>query len=122
MKRYGYTKLLLTAWAQELARRLAPKIAVHTICPGPVDSKIAREAPSWAGAMVGPVMKIFFAPPLIAAQPVVYLTCAKALDGRTGVYFHRWREKRPSELAMDEDVARRLHDASLELVNARSEQ
>ncbi|MBX3273476.1 MAG: SDR family NAD(P)-dependent oxidoreductase [Sandaracinaceae bacterium] len=120
MRRYGYSKALLLAWAQESARRLRPAIAVHSICPGPVESRIAREAPRWAHALLDPTMKAFFSPADLAAEPVVYLACASALEGRTGVYFHRWIEKRPSELACDEAVASRLYDATYELLARRS--
>jgi len=121
VKRYGYTKALLVTWAQEAARRFAPDVAVHTICPGPVASKIAREAPGWAQTLLSPVMKGFFSPGDLAAEPVVYLAASSALDGRTGVYFHRWVEKRPSDLACDETVAARLYDATYELLQQRSE-
>lgn len=120
MKRYGYSKALLVTWAQEAARRLAPAIAVHTICPGPVDSSIAREAPAWADRLLSPTMKTFFAPPGPAAEPIVYLACASALEGQTGLYFHRWIEKRPSGLACDAAVAKRLYDATHELLARRS--
>ena len=121
VKRYGYTKALLVTWAQEAARRFAPELAVHTICPGPVESKITREAPGWAQAMMGPVMKAFFSPGELAAEPVVYLAASRALEGRTGAYFHRWIDKQPSDLACDEAVAARLYDATYELLQKRSE-
>lgn len=119
MKRYGYSKALLVTWAQEAARRFAPKTAVHTICPGPVDSSIAREAPAWANALLSPTMKTFFAPPDLAAEPVVYLACASAIEGQTGLYYHRWIDKPPSELASDPAVARRLYDATQALFTQR---
>src|SRR5690606_8043231 len=82
MKRYGESKLLLTAWAQELSRRLEGRAAVHTICPGPVASGIAREAPRWSQPLLGPVMRAFFASPDVAARPVAYLAGARALEGK----------------------------------------
>lgn len=120
LERYGYSKALLVTWAQEAARRFAPDVAVHTLCPGPVASSIAREAPAWSHVLLTPTMKAFFAPPDLAAEPVVYLACASAIDGQTGLYFHRWRETPPSELACDEAVAKRLYDTTLELLNERS--
>ncbi|MCA9607966.1 MAG: SDR family NAD(P)-dependent oxidoreductase [Myxococcales bacterium] len=119
MKRYGYSKALLVTWAQEAARRFAPEVTVHTICPGPVDSSIAREAPAWANKLLTPTMKTFFAPPDLAAEPVVYLACASALNGQTGRYFHRWIDKRPSDLACDAAVARRLWDTTHALLAER---
>jgi len=116
MRRYGYSKLLLTAWAQDLARRLAPRVEVMTICPGPVHSRIAREAPGFARPILEPLMRTFFASPTIAAQPIVYLAAARPPKVPSGAYFHRWRAKPPSPLARDEAVARRLHDVTIELL------
>ena len=50
MAEYGYSKLHLCTYAVELARRLNPEagagVAVHALCPGPVATNIAREAPA----------------------------------------------------------------------------
>ena len=112
MRRYGESKLALTAWAQELARRLEGRAAVHTICPGPVATGIAQEAPRWSRPLLDPVIRTFFAAPANAARPVSYLAGASALEGKTGLYFHRWREKAPSELALDRAFASALWDES----------
>jgi NAD(P)-dependent dehydrogenase (short-subunit alcohol dehydrogenase family) len=100
MRRYGESKLLLTAWAQELAAR-NDALAVHTICPGPVATGIASEAPRWSQPILEPVIRTFFAAAEVAARPVSYLACAGELEGKTGLYYHRWREKAPAPLALD---------------------
>jgi NAD(P)-dependent dehydrogenase (short-subunit alcohol dehydrogenase family) len=116
MPRYGASKLLLTAWAQELSRELAPDRAVLTICPGPVRSDLARETP-WIGQLaLKPIMRVFFAPPEVAAEPVVHLASDA---GGTGTYFHRWERKAPSPLALDRDFARRVCEVSRTLVADR---
>ena len=49
MKEYGRTKLMMVTYAQELSRRMNPdpdrelRVAVHSLCPGPVASGIARD-------------------------------------------------------------------------------
>ena len=49
LKWYGYSKLALTTFATELARRLTlpdgPSVGVHALCPGPVATKESRRAP-----------------------------------------------------------------------------
>ena len=49
LKHYGQSKLAQCTFAQALSRRLNPepqvRIAVHALCPGPINSNIAREAP-----------------------------------------------------------------------------
>jgi NAD(P)-dependent dehydrogenase (short-subunit alcohol dehydrogenase family) len=60
VERYGYYKLLMTTFSQELSRRLNTNQITHyssfALCPGPVNSNIAREAP----ALFQPLMKVIF--------------------------------------------------------------
>ena len=89
LKWYGYSKLALTTFATELARRLTlpggPSVGVHALCPGPVATSIARGAPPFLRAPVGVVMKAFFpSPGKAAAAPVVYLAAAPELGRRDG--------------------------------------
>jgi NAD(P)-dependent dehydrogenase (short-subunit alcohol dehydrogenase family) len=46
IRQYGVSKLALVTYAAELARRLqtphGPSVAVHSLCPGPVNTRIAR--------------------------------------------------------------------------------
>lgn len=105
MKFYGLSKLHLSTFVAELSRRLNPEktvnIAVHSLCPGPIASNIARESPGWIKPLLGPIMRWFFRTPEQAAEPVVFLACAPAMGERTGVYLHMMREKQPSALALD---------------------
>ena len=63
MVAYGNSKLALMTYASELSRRLAGKVDVATICPGPVRSNIAHRAPFWAKLFVLAYMAPF-PPPL----------------------------------------------------------
>lgn len=120
MKWYGWSKLLLIAYGKELARRLTvdgvPQVAVHSLCPGPVNSNMAREAPRWAKPILVPVMKLFFNAPEEAAEPVLYLAASPALEGKTGTYLHMFTEKDPRRDAMDPAVGEKLWDAAHELL------
>lgn len=112
--RYGDSKLALTTFASELARRLTtqqgPSVAVHALCPGPVASGIAREAPPQLEPLIGRVMKSFFRSPEQAAEPVIYLAAAPELAGDTGWYLHLMRRKPAAPLAVDETHGRRLFE------------
>jgi NAD(P)-dependent dehydrogenase (short-subunit alcohol dehydrogenase family) len=103
--RYGDSKLALTTLATELARRLStpqgPSVAVHCLCPGPIASSLARDAPAWLQPVVGPVMRTLFRSPELAAEPVVYLAAAPELAGDTGWYLHLMRRKTAATLAID---------------------
>ena len=129
--RYGYTKLLLETFVAELTRRLSGgtgdvahnlpssegvEVAVHSLCPGPVNTNIAREAP----AVVQPPMKllfsIFFKSPSRACKPVVYLTCADALEGKTGIYLHLMTPKSAGKEALDPENGAILWRKTEELI------
>ncbi len=120
MKHYGLVKLLLSTYAVQLSRRLRRGgrifAAVHHLCPGPVNSDIAREAPGWSKPLLKLLFALFFKKPAKAAEPVVYLCCSPALEGRSGVYLHLMTEKRPSPDALKETAGRRLWKLSEELV------
>ena len=112
MKYYGYSKLHLTTYARALARRLGDDFAVHALCPGPVNSGIAREAPAFLKPLVSLVMRRFFLSPEQAAEAVVHLACAEEAGARTGLYLHMMREKPVSPLAEDANNGERLMRAS----------
>jgi NAD(P)-dependent dehydrogenase (short-subunit alcohol dehydrogenase family) len=117
---YGHTKLLLVTFASELACRLRDEtgvdVAVHSLCPGPVDSNMAREAPLWLKPLLKPVMRVFFNSPATAARPIEYLACARALEGESGRYMHMMRDKEAAAQARDPAVGQRLWDKSGELL------
>jgi NAD(P)-dependent dehydrogenase (short-subunit alcohol dehydrogenase family) len=107
VEHYGASKLLLQAFAVELARRTSG-VAVHSLCPGAVRTDIGREAPGWAKPALALAMRAFFKEPAEAALPVVYLACARALEGQSGVYLHATCRRDPSERACDADTGRRV--------------
>jgi NAD(P)-dependent dehydrogenase (short-subunit alcohol dehydrogenase family) len=108
VKYYGLSKLHLTTYFQELSRRLNPgsngenpDVCVHALCPGAVNSNMAREAPSWLKPVLKPVMALFFQSPEKASIPVDYLVASDEMGGRTGEYMHMMRTKESSEASMD---------------------
>jgi NAD(P)-dependent dehydrogenase (short-subunit alcohol dehydrogenase family) len=120
MGEYGRTKLHMCTYATELSRQLNPgdetRVAVNVLCPGPVASNIAREAPAWLQPIVPPLLRLLFRSPEKAAEPVIVLACRPAFDGRTGVYLHMMREKSVSDLAADPDNGRLLWEKSGDLL------
>jgi len=117
---YGRTKLHLCTYATELAKRLNQNdkvtISVHSLCPGPIASDIAREAPGWVKPILGPIMKLTFRAPQKAAEPVILLAAGKSMEGRNGVYLHMMREKSVSDLAADAENGRELWNRSETLI------
>ncbi|MFO0692108.1 MAG: SDR family NAD(P)-dependent oxidoreductase [Polyangiales bacterium] len=123
MTYYGASKLALTTFSTELGRRLVtkkgPSVAVHTLCPGPVDSKIARDAPAFIQPLLEPVMHAFFRSPEAAAEPAIFLSAAPELAGDTGWYMHLMRRKNPSPQAMDEKNGATLWEKGEALLASR---
>jgi NAD(P)-dependent dehydrogenase (short-subunit alcohol dehydrogenase family) len=116
---YGHYKHMLLSFAFELSRQLQAEgagIAVHALCPGPANTKIAREAPWFTQWLVAAIFALFFKNPAKACEPVVYLSCAQSLRERTGVYLHLMEEKRIQAATADPDNAQKLWEASRSLL------
>ncbi len=109
---YGHSKLVMTSFARELSRRLQDEagvdVAVHALCPGPINSNIAREAPALFKPVLGAVMGLLFASPEKAAAPVLYLACAGHTEPATGLYLHLMVKKDPAPQALDPDIGRAI--------------
>lgn len=110
VKYYGLSKLHLTTFFNELSRRLNPggssgnpDVCVHALCPGAVNSNMAREAPTWLKPVLKPVMALFFQSPEKASVPVDYLVASDEMGEKTGEYMHMMRQKASSEASMDPD-------------------
>jgi NAD(P)-dependent dehydrogenase (short-subunit alcohol dehydrogenase family) len=110
VEQYGYGKLLLQTFAEELARRERGKVAVHSLCPGAVRTDIGREAPGWVKPLLDVTMRAFFQSPAKAALPVVYLAASRVVESESGVYLHATRRRSPSDAALDPEAGRRLWD------------
>ena len=97
MSLYGYNKLLLVTFARELSRRLNSKgqtrCSVFAMCPGPVNSRIARNAPNLVQPVLRIVFTLFFKSPAKAAIPVLYLAASPDLEGKPFDYFHLMNRK-----------------------------
>lgn len=116
---YGYYKLHLNTLASELSRRLnleSVQYSVHSICPGAVNTNIARESPKIFQPLLKVVFGIFFQSPAKAAIPVLYLACSKALEGHSDYYLHMMAKKDPDERSLKPEVGRKLWEHSNELL------
>lgn len=108
LRQYAATKLGLCALATALRERARRPddparawLAVHVLCPGPVATDIAREAPAWTQPLLGPVMRAWFRSPARAAEAVELLACAPELEAEDHVYLHMLRRKPMDPRALD---------------------
>ena len=120
VERYGYFKLLLTTLANALSRRLNTEGAVHysvfALCPGPVNSNIARESPAVFKPLLKLVFGLFFRSPAQAVGPVLYFACSPDVEGRTAEYLFLMSRRDMDEKARDADNGERLWALSEELL------
>lgn len=120
VERYGYYKLLLTTFARELERRLNKEkidYSVFALCPGPVNSNIAREAPAIVQPLMKLVFKLFFSSPEKAAEPVVYLSASKEEEGKAHDYLFLMSRKEVDEKSADPENGKRLWDMTEKLIS-----
>ncbi|MBE0647453.1 MAG: SDR family NAD(P)-dependent oxidoreductase [Bacteroidales bacterium] len=120
MELYGYYKLLLVTFSRELSRRLNPAGKVNTsifaMCPGPVNSNIAREAPKIFHPLLKLIFAIFFKSPKEAAKPVVYLAASPDVEGKPFDYLFLMSRQEIDEKAADPENGERLWEVSERLL------
>ncbi len=107
---YGEYKMMLTTFAWELSRRL--DAGVYALCPGAMNTNIARDVPAWVRPLLRGVMGALFQDPAAADEPVIYLACSRALEHQTAVYLHKMVRKRPDPRAADPARGHALWNAS----------
>jgi NAD(P)-dependent dehydrogenase (short-subunit alcohol dehydrogenase family) len=116
---YGQSKVALTSFTYELARRLAGSgVTVNAVHPGFVASNMYDEYPllRW---LVAPVVRRVGKPVEAGADTVVYLASSGEVEGVTGQYFVNRAAVRSSPATTDEDAARKLWDMSERMVGLR---
>ncbi len=119
VSRYGYFKLLLTTFGNELSRRLKTEeknIPVKLLCPGPVNSNIAREAPGWMQPLLKGVFSIFFKSPEKASDPIIYFAAIPQQELDAIDYLFLMQSKPMDEKATSPDNGRMLWEKSENLI------
>ena len=116
---YGYYKLLLVTFARELSRRLnseGTNYSIFALCPGPVNSNIAREAPWIFKPLLRLVFFLFFRSPKKASEPVVYHAASNQQEGKPFDYLFLMERKAIDEKAEDLKNGEKLWKLSEELL------
>lgn len=120
---YGYYKLLLTTFATELSRRLQQKEGrqpgVYALCPGPVNSSIAKEAPKAFKPLIKIIFSLFFRAPEKAAEPVLYLACAKEMESINLDYFFLMSRKPMDAKSQEKENGEKLWRLSEQLLEEK---
>ncbi len=113
LKAYNRSKLANVLFTRELAERLKGSgVTVNCLHPGVVATGIWSRAPWFVRPVLGVVAKLFFTSPKKASETITYLAASDEVANVTGGYFEHNREVKPSRLARDPQVAKRLWEVS----------
>ena len=117
---YGYYKLLMTTFVNEFQRRINHEqvhASVFALCPGPVNSNIAREAPAIFKPLLKLVFSIFFKSPTKASEPILYLAASNDLEGKPLDYLFLMSRVDMDSKATDPENGKMLWDLSEKLLS-----
>jgi NAD(P)-dependent dehydrogenase (short-subunit alcohol dehydrogenase family) len=115
---YGESKLANILFTRELARRLdGTGVTVNALHPGVIRSGFGMDGDtSGLYRLMLKVGRPFLTSVASGARTTIHVASAPQLEGKTGGYYVRGRERKPSAAARDDDAARRLWDVSEQLV------
>jgi NAD(P)-dependent dehydrogenase (short-subunit alcohol dehydrogenase family) len=109
---YGYSKLLLAGFTEELSRRYntdkETRLTVLTMCPGAMSTGIAREAPHLLRPLVGLVLRLAFPCPQNSARVLVHLAVSSEFNETRSDYFHLSSRKAKDVRALDRELTARI--------------
>lgn len=116
MKAYGQSKLANVLFTVALAKRLPAQITANSLHPGVVKTHIGnKDMPAFMSAIWSLFTMAAGVPVEKGAATSVYLASSAEVEGVTGKYFAKCKEKRPSKLAQDAQLAEQLWEKSLQL-------
>jgi len=109
---YGSSKLAMTLVSYELSRKLeGSNVTVNVIHPGFINTNLGRDRSSTSKGFASK----FFKSPEIGAETSIFLASSPEVEGITGKYFTKKKEKSSSKKSYNEEYAKRLWEISLEM-------
>ncbi|XP_049870435.1 retinol dehydrogenase 13-like [Pectinophora gossypiella] len=115
---YANSKLFLILMTEELSKRLEGSgVTVNCLHPGVASTNIFQNIPSAiVRAIVGGIVGFMFQTVWEASQTSIFLSVAPEVATVSGKYFSDCREAKPSKLAQDPELAKKLFVESERLV------
>ncbi len=113
---YGQAKLAMVLCTYALARRLVGMgVTVNALHPGITATKIINDvAPPRARPFLG-IIKRFLPSPERGARTALYLATSPAVEGISGKYFNKGKERRSVPISYDELLQERMWAISMTL-------
>lgn len=117
---YGTTKLENILFTTELARRLeGTGVTANAVHPGFVASNFGRNNGGPFRGFITLMQRVIGLSPEQGAQTPLYVATSPEVEGVTGRYFEKGKQRHPSTQALSVDDARRLWDVSERLVGQK---
>ncbi|MGH2758854.1 MAG: SDR family oxidoreductase [Actinomycetota bacterium] len=119
MRAYGTTKLCNILFAKDLARRLeGTGVTAYSLHPGTVRTGFGKDGDTKGLFALGvKIIGPFILTPAGGAKTSIHVASAPGIEGHSGSYFQRSKLAKPSPAARDEEAARRLWEASADLLH-----
>jgi NAD(P)-dependent dehydrogenase (short-subunit alcohol dehydrogenase family) len=115
---YGNTKLANILFTIELAHRLeGTSVTVNALHPGLTSTGFGKNNPGFIMKIMGVIIPLVARSPEKGAQTSIYLATSPEVQNITGKYFVDCKVTQPAPQAADMDVARKLWEVSVEMVN-----
>jgi len=119
---YATSKLMITMFTYELARRLVgTAITANVVQPGFVATNLGRNSGSSLLSVSFRMMRPFQISAKKASETFVYLASSDEVSSATGRCYSKLREVKTSRTSYDEAMQRRLWDATSNLLSLPSE-
>lgn len=117
-KAYGRSKLANILFTYELARhQTGAHITSNALTPGMVATDIWKKVHPLLTPILFPIIHHYGQTPLQGAQTIIYLATSDEVEGVTGLYYANRHPIHSSPASYDEGTARRLWEASANLVS-----
>ncbi len=119
LKVYGHSKLANILFTRELAKRMEGSgVTVNAVHPGGFGIRTGLGSQNGGKAKIlSLLLKAFLNSPEEGARTSIYACTSPELDGVTGRYLKKCREKQPKPWAKDDVAAQRLWEVSAKLTD-----
>jgi len=119
---YGNSKLMNILFTRELCRRLVgSRVTANVLHPGFVATNFGQNGKGLWTQFVKLSQRGALTPEQ-GAQTSIYLASSPEVAGVSGAYFYNKKIVQPSKAALDDDLARRLWEVSMQLVGEDARQ